>query len=173
MTPIGIQDDAGNAPTRAAAPRISDVLAPERVKVPLQGTDKETVLSELVDLVVRSLGLDAEREAVHAAVLEREGVLSTGIGEGIALPHARYGGLDDLAMAAGVSREPVDYGSLDAEPVRLFFLMLGPEVAAGSQVRLLARVSRLMRDEALRKRLVAADDAGQFLGALREWEGSA
>lgn len=172
-TPIGIQGDGGNVPNGAATPRISDLLAPERVSVPLRGTDKETVLSELVGLVVRSLGLDAEREAVRAAVLEREGVLSTGIGEGVALPHAKYDGLDDVTMAAGVSREPVDYGSLDAQPVRLFFLMLGPDGAAGAQVRLLARVSRLLREEALRERLVAADDARQFLGALKEWEGSA
>jgi mannitol/fructose-specific phosphotransferase system IIA component (Ntr-type) len=146
------------------------MLGLERVLVPLASLDKDGILSELVDLVVRSRGLEAHREAIHRAVWDREAVLSTGIGAGIALPHAKYDGLKEVLMAAGVSREPVEYGALDGQPVRLFFLILGPEAAAGSHVGALSRVSRLMRSPALRRRLVEAEDAEGFLRVIAEAE---
>lgn len=150
--------------------RVVDLLAPERVKVPLEGLDKESILAELVDLATQSAGLAARRDEIHQAVWEREEVLSTGIGDGIALPHAKIGGLDTVAVAAGVSRGPVEFGALDAEPVRLLFLVLGPETAADVQVRLLSRISRLLSGESLRQRLVSAEDARRFCEILREAE---
>jgi PTS system nitrogen regulatory IIA component len=150
--------------------RVSGLLAPERIRVPLSGGDKAAVLSELLELVVRSLGLDAEREAISHAVWERERVLSTGIGDGVALPHAKYDGLDEVVVAAGVSREPVEYGALDGKPAQLFFLMLGPERAAGLQVRALSRIGRLMREGSLRRRLIAAADADEFRRLIEEAE---
>ncbi|NIN70606.1 MAG: PTS transporter subunit EIIA [Gemmatimonadetes bacterium] len=150
--------------------RVGDLLAPERVKVPLEGLDKESVLGELVDLAAESAGLAARRDEIHKAVWEREEVLSTGIGNGIALPHAKIAGLGTIAMAAGVSRGPVEFGALDAEPVRLLFLVLGPETAADSQVRLLSRISRLLSGESLRQQLVSAKDARRFCEILGEAE---
>lgn len=169
MTHSGIPDGALRAPG-AATPRASDLLAPQRVRAPLHSREKEGVLRELVDLVVDSRGLGAERGAVYQAVLEREKALSTGIGDGIALPHAKYQGLSDLVMAAGVAARPVDYGALDGQDVALFFLILGPDSAAAAHVRVLARVSRLMRDGSLRRRLVSAKDAEEFLRILAEAE---
>ncbi len=162
-------DADGGAPVAGATDgvfRLVELLKPERIRVPLHSRDKPGILAELVDLVVRSERREAEREAIYRAVLERESVLSTGIGDGIALPHAKYEGLEGVVMAAGVSREAVDYGSLDGKPVRLFFLLLAPEAAAGAHVRTLSRLSRLMRDPALRSRLIDAADGERFLRAL-------
>jgi PTS system nitrogen regulatory IIA component len=139
----------------------------------LRATSKDEVLAELVDVVVASLGLSAERDAVLQAVQERERVLSTGIGGGVALPHAKYNGLDDLVMAVGVSPGPVEYGSLDGRPVRLFFLLLGPDSAAGSHVRALSRISRIAQNESLRHRLVEAVNGEQFIRILGEAERAA
>jgi len=150
--------------------RVSNLLTAERIRVPLGGRGKPELLRELVDLVVASRGLESSREAIYAAVLERENVLSTGIGDGVALPHAKYGAVSELAMAAGVSREPVEFGALDGRSVRLFFLLLGPDSAAVTHVRALARVSRLMRDESLRQRLLSAEEAERFLTTLAEAE---
>ncbi len=150
--------------------RVGDLLAPERVKVHLEGLDKESILAELVDLVTRSTGLAAQRDEIYQAVWEREEVLSTGVGGGIALPHAKIAGLSAVVMAAGVSREPVEFGALDGGPVRLLFLVLGPETDADSQVRLLSRISRLLSGESLRERLVSAEDAERFCRILREAE---
>lgn len=150
--------------------QVTDWLTPERVKVPLDGLDKETILAELVDLVVRSTGLAARRDEIRQAVWEREEVLSTGIGLGVALPHAKIAGLETIVMAAGVPREPVEYGALDGGLVTLLFMILGPESAAGSQVRLLSRISRLLSEATLRRRLIAAEDARRFCEILNEAE---
>ena len=170
MRDTGFQNGVSTAPGGASAPRVSDLLTTERVRLPLTGLDKEAVLRELVDLTVDSLGLASEREAVYRAVVERENVLSTGIGDGVALPHARYGGLNELVIAAGVSREPLDFGALDGRPVRLFFLILGPDSATAAHVRVLARVSRLMRDVSLHERLASAESAERFLHTLADAE---
>lgn len=170
MTQTGIPSGNGLAAGEEQVVRLHDLLGPSSVKIPLIGRKKRDLLHELVHLAVRGADLGSEEEQVYRAVQAREDVLSTGIGDGIALPHAKYGSLDDVVMAAGVSAVPVDFDALDGRPVQLFFLMLGPESAAGVQVRLLSRISRLMRDDSLRSRLISAPDAGRFLAILREAE---
>ncbi|MGD2151768.1 MAG: PTS sugar transporter subunit IIA [Gemmatimonadales bacterium] len=165
-----MKSGAGSAAGDQTVLRVGDLLAPERVKIPLEGRDKESILAELVDHLARSAGLEARRDEIRQAVWEREEVLSTGIGEGIALPHAKIAGLDAILMAAGVCREPVEFGALDAGLVRLLFLILGPEAAAASQVRLLSRICRLSREESTRRRLMSAEDAERFCQILREAE---
>ncbi len=173
MTRADADGGSNVARTTEGVVRLADLLKPERIRVPLSSLDKPGILGELVDLVARSEGREAEREVIYRAVLERESVLSTGVGDGIALPHAKYEGLGGMVMAAGVSREPVEYGSLDGKPVRLFFLLLAPESAAGAHVRTLSRLSRMMRDPALRSRLIEAGDAAGFFQALGEAERAA
>lgn len=170
MALTGARGPAHGARSDGRAPTVRELLAPPRVKVPLVGRDKEAVLDELVELVVRCERLEGEHEAIRDAVRERERVLSTGIGDGVAIPHAKYDGLRDIVMAAGVSRDALEYGALDGRPVRLFFLILGPGSAAGLQVRILSRIGRLMRDGRLRAQLEAAADAGRFLQVLEEAE---
>ncbi len=165
-----VQKGSGGVSGELLSPRVSVLLAPERVRIPLRATSKHDVLAELVDVLVASLGLATEREELLQAVLERERVLSTGIGGGVALPHAKYNGLEDLVMAAGASREPVEYEALDGRPVGLFFLLLGPESAAGAHVRALSRVSRIVQNESLRRRLAAATDGEEFVRILGEAE---
>lgn len=112
----------------------------------------------------------ATRDAVMASLQARERVLSTGIGGGVAIPHAKTPLVDQLLMAAGVSARPVDYDSLDGEPADLFFLLLGPETAAGAHVRALGRISRILRREPLRDALRAATDPEAFLRVVAESE---
>lgn len=168
-----MQNGSGGKSGEVFSQRVSVLLTSERVRIPLRAASKDAVLAELVDVVVASLGQAGEREAVLRAVLERESVLSTGIGGGVALPHAKYGGLDDLVMAAGITVEPVDYESLDGLPVRLFFLLLGPEGAAGDHVRALSRISRIVQNESLRNSLLEATDGEVFVRVLREAERAA
>ena len=165
-----MQNGSGGVSGEVVPPRVSVLLVPARVKIPLRATSKHDVLAELVDVLVASLSLTAERDEILQAVLERESVLSTGIGGGVALPHAKYNGLEGLVMAAGASREPVEYEALDGRPVRLFFLLLGPERVAGAHVRALSRVSRIVQNESLRRRLVAATDGEEFIRILGEAE---
>lgn len=144
---------------------LSDLLIPERVKVPLASHSKDDVLRELVQLAMPSAGA-AALERIVAAVREREKLLSTGIGSGIAIPHGRTGEVDSLILAAGVAPEPIDFDALDGKPVALFFLLLGPDSAAGAHVRALGRISRILRHEAVRDELSRATNAESFLQRL-------
>jgi mannitol/fructose-specific phosphotransferase system IIA component (Ntr-type) len=148
---------------------LSELLSAERVKVPLDSRTKSEVLEELVRLVSPDRP-DMDTSAVLASVRERETVLSTGIGGGVAIPHGKTPTVDQLVLAAGVSRTPIDFDALDGKPVQLFFLLVGPESAAGAHVKALSRISRLLRRESLRAGLLAAESAEEFLRVVRASE---
>lgn len=150
---------------------LTELLTPDRVVVPLAARDKAGVIAELTrHLVERSGG---HYDEVLGAVEEREAVLSTGIGFGVAIPHARSSGVAQLSVVCGVSPAPVPYDSIDGEPVRLFFLIVGPESSAGQHVRILSRIARLVRRENLRERLCEAGTSDQFYQALLDAEARA
>jgi nitrogen PTS system EIIA component len=143
---------------------LTEFLTPERVVVPLVARDKAGVIAELTHrLVDHSGGTVAE---VLAAVEEREAVLSTGIGFGVAIPHARSPAVRELSVVSGLTSVPVPYDSIDGDPVRLFFLIVGPEASAGQHVKVLSRIARLVRHEDLREQLCSARTAGEFYSAL-------
>ena len=148
---------------------LTDLLAPARIKVPLRGETKEAVLRELLAIALPG-GDQATLDAVMAALRAREDVLSTGIGDGVAIPHAKTPAITELFIAAGVSAKPVDYDALDGEPADLFFMLLGPETAASAHVKALGRISRVLRRPALRDALRAAPDAEAFLRVIAESE---
>lgn len=148
---------------------LTDILAATRVKVPLEAETKTDVIRELVD-VLADAGAVEDRGAALDVVLQREEVLSTGIGHGVALPHGKTSASTALVIAAGVTREPVEFDALDSEPVRLVFLLVGPASAGGAHVKALSRISRLVRQPEVRERLLSASDGEAFMEALREAE---
>ncbi|MBC7790594.1 MAG: PTS sugar transporter subunit IIA [Anaerolineae bacterium] len=150
---------------------LSELLSPVRVKVPLGSRTKTDVLRELVNLVANP-GDSANGMAILASVNERERVLSTGIGGGIAIPHGKTPLADQLVLAAGVSPTGVDFDALDGKPVHLFFLLVGPESASGAHVKALGRISRLLRRESLRAELIASLSPESFLRVIRAAEAS-
>jgi mannitol/fructose-specific phosphotransferase system IIA component (Ntr-type) len=152
--------------------QLIELLAPERVRVPLRSRAKEDLLRELVELAAGAHGHEVV-EALLRSVREREAVLSTGIGDGVAIPHGRTPRLESLVLAAGVCEVPVEFGALDARPVQLCFLLAGPESAAGAHVRTLGRISRLLNRTGLRDALRRARSADEFLALVRESEEAA
>lgn len=148
---------------------LSELLPPERIRIPLRGTDKDALLQELVE-VLRDTGVVRDTSDVVRAVLEREAVLSTGIGHGVAIPHGKSSEVGALTMAAGVTAEAVDFDALDGRPVSLFFLLVGPESSAGQHVKALSRISRLVRSDSFRSRLAAARTPEEFHAILAEAE---
>jgi mannitol/fructose-specific phosphotransferase system IIA component (Ntr-type) len=150
---------------------LTELLTPERVVVPLAARDKAGVIAELTQhLVNRSGGAFQE---VLGAVEEREAVLSTGIGFGVAIPHARSSAVRELSLVCGLSPVPVPYDSIDGEPVQLFFLIVGHEASAGQHIKVLSRIARLVRREHLRRRLCEAGTAEQFYATLLDAEAGA
>lgn len=150
---------------------LSELLSPVRIKVPLGSRTKTDVLRELVNLVAVP-GEAASALAILASVNERERVLSTGIGGGIAIPHGKTPHADQLVLAAGVSPNGVEFDALDGKLVHLFFLLVGPESASGAHVKALGRISRLLRREALRAELIASLSADAFLSVIQAAEAS-
>lgn len=147
---------------------LTDLLTPDRIRVPLAATDKPASLRELVELLAERSG--APFEPMHAAVLEREAVLSTGIGHGIAIPHAKSPAVDKLWLVCGSSPQGIAFDALDGQPVQLFFLLLGPDSAAGQHVKALSRIARLVRGEEVREALLKADSPEAFHQILVEAE---
>jgi mannitol/fructose-specific phosphotransferase system IIA component (Ntr-type) len=148
---------------------LGDLLKPGRIRVPLAGRDKAAVLRELVALVAADGG-GGQFQDVLRAVEAREAVLSTGMGYGVAVPHGTSPALPDLRLAAGTTAEPVGFDSLDGQPVRLVFLLVGPEHAAAAHLKALSRIARLVRREPFRQRLLEARDADAFYRSLCEAE---
>lgn len=149
--------------------RLAEVLPPSRIRIPLQARNKEGVLRELVELLLAGNG--GAVDEVLAAVLERERQFPTGIGYGVAVPHGKTPALSSLHVVAGTSTTAVPYETLDGEPVRLFFLLAGPESQAGAHVKVLSRISRLVRREPVRARLLDARTPEEFHRSLVEAEG--
>jgi mannitol/fructose-specific phosphotransferase system IIA component (Ntr-type) len=148
---------------------LSELLSSSLVKVPLDATTKDEILAELVEVLARERCIRDSGEVLRV-IREREAVLSTGIGNGVAIPHGKSMAAPQLSIAAGVAREPVEYDALDGEPVRLVFLLVGPEAAAGAHIKALSRISRLVRQPELRARLLESPDSDSFLRAVREAE---
>lgn len=148
---------------------LGELLTPGAVRVPLEGDTKDALLAELVRVLAASGAVSDEAEVLRA-VRAREAVLSTGVGSGVAIPHAKCDQARTLTMAAGVTRGPVPFDALDGEPVRLLFLLVGPDAEAGQHVKALSRISRLVRRDGFRERLVAAGSADEFLAVVREAE---
>ena len=145
------------------------VLDPECIRIRLEGRDKRQVIHELV-AALDEAGRVSDAAVVEQAVLERERIGSTGIGEGLAIPHALCQGVLATAIAVGRSGRGVDFQSMDGRPVHLVFLIVGPEGQEQSHLVLLSRLARLLRDPEFRTALLQAPDAGSLAQALRERE---
>jgi mannitol/fructose-specific phosphotransferase system IIA component (Ntr-type) len=150
--------------------RLTDLLTVDHIRVPLQASDKEGVLRELVGVLLPGDG--AQGAEVLSAVLERERQFPTGIGHGVAVPHGRTPAMAGLSIVAGTSVLPVRYETVDGQPVRLFFLLAGPETMAGAHVKALSRISRLVRREGVRTRLIGAGTPEEFYRVVSEAEGA-
>ena len=137
--------------------------------MPLESGRKDELLRELVGLVMGP-GQESDGEEVLRAVIEREAVLSTGIGGGVAIPHAKTNAVSTLRIAAGCTSTGVDFDALDGEPVRLCFLLVGPESDASAHVKALSRIARVVRRESVRERLTQAKDSEEFLRVLDQAE---
>ena len=149
--------------------KLTEILTLSRIDLALEGAGKNELIERLVDLVVRDLP-DVEKAPILEAVLTREDLMSTGVGNGVAIPHGKTEAVESLVAAFGRCPEPVDYDALDGHPVRLVFLLVGPEDAAGPHIKALSRISRLLSYEEFRTRLNEATTPDEILAAITEEE---
>ena len=125
---------------------LTQILQPDCVKVPIESKDKESAITELVDLL-NARGLLSDREKALDAVMTRERTQSTGTGAGIAIPHGKCSAVKELVMAIGIAHEPIEFNSIDGKPVNILFLLISPSDQTGPHIQALAKISRLMLNE--------------------------
>ena len=135
--------------------KISEILETELISTKIVGNDKETVLNNMIELISKSQKI-TDKEKVKEAIFNREKIMSTGVGKGFAIPHGKTDGITDMVAAFGVTENEVNFDSLDGEPVRLIFLLVGKENLVGPHLKLLSRISRLLNKDDFRTKLLLA-----------------
>ena len=146
--------------------KITDFLNTQTVIPRLASRGKNAVLQEMADWLAAHSLLDKKR--VLEVLLERERISTTAIGEGVAIPHGKLPGVERVLAVFGRSLEGVDFASLDGRPTHLFFVLIAPENAAADHLKALARISRLLKDEAFRRRLMEGKTSQEIFQAIAE-----
>lgn len=146
-----------------------DILSPACVKVPLAATTKRGVIEELVDMLA-SAGKVNDAQSLKDAVWTREQTRTTGIGLGLAIPHGKCAGMGGLAMAIGKPREPMNFESIDGQPVKLIVLLASPPDKQSDHIQALARISRLMNMEDFRNKAYATTSSEELFELFRSQE---
>ena len=149
--------------------KISDILTEQLVVMGLEGSSKEEIIDAMIDLVSTSSKV-IDKERVRQAILEREKIMSTGVGNGFAIPHGKTDAVSDIVAAFAVTEKPIDYQSLDEKPVRLVFLLVGKDNMVGPHIKLLSRISRLMNKEDFRKRLLELKTSREIIDVFKQEE---
>ncbi len=149
--------------------KISDILDETRILTNMEGDSKSDVINSLIDLVAVSPKV-LDKEKVKEAIFEREKIMSTGVGNGFAIPHGKTDAVSDIVAAFAVTKKPIDYEALDEQPVRLIFLLIGKANMVGPHIKLLSRISRLMNKEEFRKKLLEAAEPKDVMEIFRTEE---
>lgn len=140
--------------------KIMDFLSKNAIVADIKSTKKEDVINELVNALIEAGEVDKRSTGkLIDALMAREALGSTAIGQGVAIPHAKSDCVTKLMAAFGISKKGVDFDSLDGEPAYIFFLLLAPQDSAGPHLKALARISRLLKDKYFRDSLRASEDA--------------
>ena len=150
--------------------KLTEYLTPATIQVPLVATDKMQAITKMVEMIVAQ-GLARNREELLAAVLERESQRTTGIGRGFAIPHAKSDSVAKLVLAFGRLAEPIDFASIDGQPVSLLAMLVSPTHATTLHIQALARLSRMVTNEAILDSLLSAQSADAFYKVIAEHDG--
>ena len=140
-------------------------LTVETISLDLKGNDKEEILAEMVELLSAS-GHIRDKEAVLKAVTDREKRMSTGMQNGIAIPHGKTDSVDCLVAALGIKREGIDFGALDGQPSTIFVMTVSPDSRTGPHIQFLAEVSRPLNDASIRAKILSAASREEVLKLL-------
>ena len=147
--------------------KISDILKEDCIIEDLAADDKEGALRE-VSLFLESKGAIRDHSKLFQALLDREQLGSTGIGDNMAIPHAKYEGIEQITTVFARSRKGIDFQSLDRKPVHFIFLLLAPPASTGLHLKALAKIARLFKNPSLRESILEAENAGSIHSLLLE-----
>lgn len=150
---------------------IIDLISKDAVTLDIESKDKDSAISELVDMLVKSGGIKkTEKKEILKKLQEREMLGSTGIGKGVAIPHAKCTNVKKMVAAFGISKEGLDFKSLDGEPTYIFLLLIAPGETPGPHLKALAKISRLLDDKFIRERLRSSKSSSEILKIIKDEE---
>ncbi len=149
---------------------MSDLLRDTLVIEDFSASDRNGVISEFAELL-RSAGVIEDKDEIVRLLVDRETLGSTGVGDGVAIPHGKVPGLQEMIVSFGRSRKGVDFQSMDGKPAHLFFLLLVPPNNPGEHLKMLARISRILKNPALREQLRSAQDGREIRQMIIEEDG--
>ena len=150
--------------------KMMDFLHEKAISVDIKATKKSDVIKELVDLLSQTHSLK-QNDKLIKTLMNRESLGSTGIGQGIGIPHAKSDIVHELIGVLGISKAGVDFDSLDGEPTHIFILLVAPEDAAGPHLKALAKISRMLKDKFIRDSLIAAKDPKAVIDIISQEDG--
>ena len=150
---------------------LREILTADRIRLHLSAHDKSGVLTEVAGLLAHD-GAGGDLATVERVLAAREAEGSTGVGSGVAIPHGRVAGLDHFVAALGIHDTGLPFDAIDGQPVHVVFALVGPERAAGEHLKCLARIGRLLRDDATRRRLREASDPAAALRLVLDADGA-
>ncbi|MDP4174756.1 MAG: PTS sugar transporter subunit IIA [Bacteroidota bacterium] len=149
--------------------KICDIIKSDQIIAELSGTSKEDVINELINLFKNDERV-INLEKVRTAVLEREKIMSTGVGKGFAIPHGKTDAVKEIIAAFGKTKNPIDFAALDEQPVHLVFLLVGKDSLVGPHIKLLSRISRMMNKDEFRESLINAKSSEEIYSIFQEEE---
>jgi fructose-specific phosphotransferase system IIA component len=149
--------------------KVTDILKKEFIISDLKSTQKTDVINELINLFTKESNvLDIEK--VRDAVLDREKIMSTGVGKGFAIPHGKTSAITEIVAAFGKTNSPIEYQSLDNKPVNLIFLLVGRDNLVSAHIKLLSRISRMMNKDEFREKLLSANSSEEIFNLFKKEE---
>ena len=151
--------------------RLSELLKPQNIKLGLAARNKKDAIAELINLLGENKELNDPKKVLDS-VLEREGTRTTGIGNGLAIPHGKTTGTDHLVMAVGKAATPIDFQAIDGRPVTWIWLLSSPPDKTGPHIHALARISRLMTIDSFRQTLATAKSPQDVYDIIQKQENS-
>jgi len=149
--------------------QLSQILKIEFINADLSAKNKDEALAEMVNAIV-SGGIKLDNSHIVEVLKQRENLGSTGIGEGVAIPHGKIAALNDIVIAFGRSIEGISFDSIDGKPVHLIFLLLAPENSAGQHLKILAKISKMLKETGFRKRLLKAKSSSDIYKIILDQE---
>jgi PTS system nitrogen regulatory IIA component len=149
--------------------KLSELLGEDNIVIELSAKDKRSVLEELVEAIANS-DFPIDKPTLVKVLLERERLGSTGIGDGVAIPHGKYHGISRPLISFGRSREGLDFESMDGQPAHLFFLLVAPENSANIHLKALATIARILKNSSFRKALMEASTAGEIYVKIAQYD---
>jgi PTS system fructose-specific IIC component len=149
--------------------KISDILSADVIAVNMDAADKDDAIKKIIDLSANS-GKILDLEKASRTIFEREKLVSTGVGKGFAIPHGKTDAISDVVASFAITKDPIDFDSIDGEPVRFIFLLIGKENLLNTHIKLLSRISRLMNKDEFREALLEAKSSEEVLKIFRDEE---